>query len=185
MSESDDRKENTSSWRTASALFGSLIIGVVLSAGLLALRDASAMGSLLRGLFPFILITGAILAGPGLLILSGVLLRMLRSISVKTSEKEEWQELLLTGTLFGTLMSYMNFPGYLGLFHLTKDPHPILRLIAVYTITGMTCGIWIAWQVFQERHPGRSLPPRVSDLLYGTIAIVLITVLSLYALPSS
>jgi uncharacterized membrane protein YsdA (DUF1294 family) len=59
-------------------------------------------------------------------------------------------------------MSFLNFPGYLGLLHLADDPYRLLRLCAVYIITGGVCGAWLAWQVFREQHPERGVIPRYS-----------------------
>ncbi len=47
-----------------------------------------------------------------------------------------------------------------------------MRVVALFAITGATCGAWIGWQVYRERHPGTPLLPRfkLSTLLLLVIA---------------
>jgi len=37
-----------------------------------------------------------------------------------------------------------------------------LRIALLFVVTGATCGAWIAWQAYRERHPERGFFPRFS-----------------------
>lgn len=155
--------------RTWTGLWGSVVICIFLSASLLTLRHASGFSSDPFILFFFILVTGLILAGPGLLILSYILMAALRRYGVNLSEHAQRVGLIFWGALCGPLLSALNFPGYLGILHLQRDPHSVVTLVLLYALNGALCGAWIGWQVFKERHPGQGFLPPIRS--WGWIAM--------------
>ncbi|MCY3023841.1 MAG: hypothetical protein NTW87_33095 [Planctomycetota bacterium] len=153
-------------YRTLQALAGAFVLCLLIPGALLWVRNSGNLqwfGSggawKVRHLL-VLLLTELVLIAPGLVILAVIFLALLRRSSV-VREKEE-RRAIRWGTAGGALMSFLNFPGYLGLFHLDGDPHPRLRLCAIYIITGGVCGAWIGWQAFRERHPERGALPRYS-----------------------
>jgi hypothetical protein len=112
--------------------------------------------------FGFLLITDLILAGPGLTILSYVLLRRLRKRFLDESEEFQRKNLVYLGVFNGISMSSLNFPGYLALIHLTRGPMIAVRLMLIFAFTGGLCGAWVGWQAFKERHPGYGFLPRLN-----------------------
>ena len=99
--------------------------------------------------------------GPGALLLTMGLFAAARK-SPRLAEPRE-NEIMRLGALSGALLSFANFPGYLsGVFYSSETYLTILRIGLLFAVTGATCGAWIAWQAYRERHPERGFLPRFS-----------------------
>lgn len=99
--------------------------------------------------------------GPGALLLTALLFLMMRR-SMRSGETSE-KNAMRAGAFIGVAFSFANLPGYLSVNFYAGDPLSIaLRIGMLFAVTGATCGAWIAWQVYRERHPDRGLFPRFS-----------------------
>ena len=110
------------------------------------------------------------LCGPGALLLAYLMLLRLRRFAGLGEGAE--RPAITHGALWGTLIGFLDFPGYLAFFLFDKDPYGILRVAVLFAVTGATCGAWIAWQAYRERHPERGFLPRFSlrTLVVGVLA---------------
>jgi hypothetical protein len=110
------------------------------------------------------------LCGPGALLLAYLMLLRLRRFAGMGESAE--RPAITRGALWGTLIGFLDFPGYLALIFFYNDPYGILRVAVLFAVTGATCGAWIAWQAYRERHPERGFLPRFSlrTLVVGVMA---------------
>jgi hypothetical protein len=110
------------------------------------------------------------LCGPGALLLAYLMLLRLRRFAGLGESAE--RPAITHGALWGTLIGFLDFPGYLALSFFAKDPYGLLRVAVLFAVTGATCGAWVAWQAYRERHPERGFFPRFSlrTLVVGVLA---------------
>ena len=97
--------------------------------------------------------------GPGAVILAGILMAIQRKAALRLEDAEG--NFIWKGTWFGAGMAYLNFPGYLSIFFFERE-FAVFRTGMLFFVTGATCGAWIAWQAYKERHPERGFLPGFS-----------------------
>lgn len=160
---------------TRDAIFGAWVICSIAPAIIFTFYNLFRMGFVGPPLlFIFIVITAAILTGPGILILGNILLAILRHAPSLKKKSTKLCTLIASGAVFGAITSIANIPGYLGAIYLERDSNPIPRLAVVFVVTGALCGTWIAWQVFKERHPGHGFLPEISDRMRAALVVSLL-----------
>lgn len=59
-------------------------------------------------------------------------------------------------------LSFFNVPGYLAIEFFRADPYSPFNFLALFAVTGFTCGIWIGWQAWMEENPSAGAIPRFS-----------------------
>jgi hypothetical protein len=161
---------------TGSAILGALLLCVIVPCFLIWWRNRGSLPLFSeREWSPsnlgFLLTTAVILLSPGTAILAVIALSLARKL-VKRDEDGRHTAILATGTL-GSVLSFFNFPGYLGVVHLDDGDLPLLRILILYGVTGFICGAWIGWQAYREAHPKCPFFPRYS---LGTLVLLALAV---------
>lgn len=153
------------------ACFGALIIGVglpsfligwhtsfhiKLSESLLALipfqppRDAGALWNLFS--FEFL---AAAMCGPIATFAAFLNYRKLSEMNAHT----DINFLVAEGALLGGCLALLNFPAYAAMRFIDwRVPLAPLLFILLLVVSGVSSGMWIAWQVYREKHGGSWFP---------------------------
>ncbi len=105
-------------------------------------------------------VVGTIFGGPGIFLISALLLSHLYAFAEKHADRERHS--ILRGAIVGAFIAFLNIPCYLVGVLCEPDPLTWVRLVALFAFTGATCGAWLGWQAFRSIQPGRSFFPRFS-----------------------
>jgi len=108
----------------------------------------------------FLLFIALIGCGPGAFLLGLFAFTTMRRARCLKASREN--EAMRHGALLGAALAFANFPGYLSAVFYEGEDLIALRIALLFVVTGATCGAWIAWQAYRERHPERGLFPRFS-----------------------
>ncbi|MCW8132023.1 MAG: hypothetical protein KIS92_16875 [Planctomycetota bacterium] len=100
-----------------------------------------------------------ILCGPGALVLTYALFSALRA-HLRSAPRTA-AGCLLRAALQGGALAFLNLPGYLA-FAFFQDPFSLIRVGALFAVTGATSGLWIGWQAWREDRPQERAFPRFS-----------------------
>jgi hypothetical protein len=101
-----------------------------------------------------------ILCGPGTVVIGGILMHSLRKSRALALDEERGS--ITEGALRGGTWGFLNLPGYFALTFHGGEFMGLLRVGVLFAVTGASCGAWIAWQAYRERHPARGFLPRFS-----------------------
>ena len=107
-----------------------------------------------------LLIFCSVLCGTFALGLGGIMMASLRGDS--RLEQDDERFILSYGMKAGAGLAFLNLPGYFAKFFYGDGALPLVRIVMLFAVTGLTCGAWIAWQAYKERHPQRGFLPRFS-----------------------
>ena len=114
----------------------------------------------------------SVFCGPGTVLLSLLLYFILRKDVL--SQLESSGLLLLRGAMLGAVLAFANQPGWSAWQLFTTElwnPQPpalavramvILRFVLLFSVTGASCGAWIAWQAYRSHHPSEGQIPKYS-----------------------
>ena len=144
------------------ATMGSVPIGVTLPCILVSLRlinRPSVEGVIFIEFNPFaIFVCAVIFCGPGAIVLSLILLKIL------VSKTTDWtlRQIICAGMFGGIAMAFCNLPGYLVIELLHGDTFVLERVTLLFAVAGASCGMWIAWQAWRASHPKERFLPRFS-----------------------
>lgn len=144
------------------AALGSVMIGVSLPCLLVSLRtiDKSQpieIGSVFADVIGT-LIVATIFCGPGAVVLSIILLKILAPRSVGWTLRQT----MCAGVLAGVAMAFLNLPGYFVFEILKYDTFLVVRVALLFAVAGASCGLWIAWQAWRATRPQERFLPRFS-----------------------
>ncbi|MCW8132016.1 MAG: hypothetical protein KIS92_16840 [Planctomycetota bacterium] len=152
------------------AFLGSIVLGVIVPTALTTMHtvdaepfripDSEVPFVAFRFLIKFgvLAICAAVGCGPGALILTGILLH--RMMKHPGSQAPDERPLILRAAWLGAIFSFANLPGLLALIFLATEEWAFARIVALYMITGATCGGWIGWQAYRAHHLDRGFMPR-------------------------
>lgn len=161
------------------AAIGSILIGVTLPALLTALRLCLLNKYAGERLQNFALLQAAAFFGcsPGAVILSMLLMAFLTMKANKWTAKRS----IVTGGLCGIGVAFLNLPGYGAFMFLWEDDSPagsIARVVLLFIVAGITCGMWIGWQAWRGFRPTEGFLPRFSlrtlllvVMMWGTVLV--------------
>ncbi len=161
--------------RISHALLGAFLLGVIVPCLLTVLQANpaefggsgmnhhhvnttffSSRSNMLAGL----LIFAGVFCGPGALLLAAIIMwELRRAIQAERRTHDFW---IRRGCLWGALSAFLNVPGYMAVAFLREDGFSVLRLIALFAVSGATCGAWIGWQAWQEVDLDTPFIPRFS-----------------------
>ncbi|MBI3829318.1 MAG: hypothetical protein HY291_07365 [Planctomycetes bacterium] len=167
------QKAKESSRKTACVLFaiaGALFLGVLVPTLLTAMHtvdqeplripESQIPYVFLRFLVKFLVlvICAAAGCGPGAALLAGYFLyRLMKHPCTKEADE---RAAISHGAKLGALFAFFNLPGFLALVFLYYEDFAFLRVLALFMITGATCGGWIGWQAYRAHHLERGFFPR-------------------------
>lgn len=104
-------------------------------------------------------IAAFLFCSPGALVLTYALFVSLRFRIRKIPYEAD--RYLFIASLQGGAIAFLNIPGYLA-FAFFQDQFSIVRVAALFAVTGITSGLWIGWQAWREEHPQERAFPRFS-----------------------
>lgn len=160
------------------------LIGVALPAILLAFHagqnaftyySPSSKASFFFSNLGNLLMLGGLYATPGALVLGGLLMRFLSGRlhqKLVTRREHFW-----TGIILGALIAFLNLPCYLVAYLFPSSVNQvalILRVACLFAVTGATCGLCIAWQLWMAYHPDEKPRFSLGTLLLCVLAFAAI-----------
>jgi hypothetical protein len=110
--------------------------------------------------FLILIVCASVGCGPGAAILTAIFLY--RLMKNPCSKEPDERAVISLGARSGALYAFFNLPGFLALVFLYYEDFAFLRVLALFMITGATCGGWIGWQAYRAHHLERGFFPRFS-----------------------